>query len=83
MLTAFLYAIIQFYVCVPIPKCSSVGEGKNIYLWFTSKASEQSFSFMWKELGSPFATHKIPLQAKNPWQFLQRQQIFLKDNKQD
>lgn len=64
MLIAFLYAIVQFYVCVPVPKCTSVGERKKVYVRFTLKASEQSFSFTWKELCGPFATQKIPLQAK-------------------
>lgn len=40
MLTVFSYVIVQFYVCVPIPKHTSVGERKNIYLWFTLKASD-------------------------------------------
>lgn len=78
MLTRFPYAIVQFHVCVPVPKCTSVGEGKKVYIRFTLKASEQSFSFTGKELCSPFARQKIPLQAKKISNFFRDNRFFLK-----
>lgn len=78
MLTVFSYVIVQFYVCVPIPKHTSVGERKNIYLWFTLKASDHFAS-----CGRNSAVHLqhkkyLSKKKKNPSNFFRDNRSFSK-----